>query len=205
MISVFSELISESWVYILLCVFLTLLIRFQIKKNNQTIIVIHRELIIFSFVIYFVILCYTVTFSSPGYGLANYVPFSEIFRYEIGSTLFLKNIMGNILLFIPLGFFISYFLKIKKATFALMIAGTFSFLIEFIQSKIDRVYDIDDIILNMLGAFLGFFIFYFLEEIRIRISKKFMSDTLFYFILGFCLIILVITSIYLIRLEVIVV
>ena len=36
----------------------------------------------------------------------------------------------------------------------------FSFLIEFIQYFIGRSADIDDLILNTLGAMLGYFIFY---------------------------------------------
>ena len=44
----------------------------------------------------------------------NLIPFREITRYTIGSKLFFYNVIGNIALFIPFGYFVSDKIKAKK-------------------------------------------------------------------------------------------
>lgn len=64
-------------------------------------------------------------------------------------------------MFLPLGFIFPVAFKkartFYKTTICMLL---FSFLIEFIQYFIGRSADIDDLILNTLGAMLGYFIFY---------------------------------------------
>jgi glycopeptide antibiotics resistance protein len=76
----------------------------------------------------------------------------------------LQNIIGNIILFIPLGVLLPLtsgkFHSLKKIAF---VAFLFSFGIEFIQFisfhfGIYRTADIDDIILNTFGTVLGFIV-----------------------------------------------
>ena len=43
----------------------------------------------------------------------NLVPFTEIFRYKIGSNLFIYNVVGNILAFVVFGLIVSYYIKPK--------------------------------------------------------------------------------------------
>lgn len=108
------------------------------------------------FIIYFIILINIVTAD----GLLNYEPldnikpFQEILRYQIGSYLFIKNIVGNIVLFIPFGFIFKYLFKLQ-IRYLLLITILFSLSIELLQLIIGRVFDIDDILLNMIGSILG--------------------------------------------------
>ncbi|WP_397378930.1 VanZ family protein [Paenibacillus sp. YYML68] len=82
----------------------------------------------------------------------------------------IKNVFGNVLLFIPYGFLLPILLipYIKKT---LMNIGTTALLalittitIEFIQVYYaHRVFDIDDMILNEIGFLIGAFFFWLLE------------------------------------------
>ncbi|MEM6262552.1 MAG: VanZ family protein [Bacteroidota bacterium] len=69
----------------------------------------------------------------------------------------LLNIFGNILLFFPFGVLVPLvFRKLQKARHLLALALGFSFLLEFAQILFNvGNFDIDDIILNTLGALLG--------------------------------------------------
>ena len=86
----------------------------------------------------------------------NLTPFKEITRYPLTSTQFIYNVIGNIVLFLPFGFFVSDFIKAKKTYQILIISTLISLTAELIQFKIGRAFDIDDIILNVVGAILGF-------------------------------------------------
>ena len=57
--------------------------------------VLYKELFMLILLIYAMWLFYVVTFQDVNYGTNNFVPFKEIFRYEIGSKAFIKNILGN--------------------------------------------------------------------------------------------------------------
>ena len=66
-------------------------------------------------IIYILCLFQIVTVQDTVYwSTNNFIPFKEIFRYEFGSKVFIHNIIGNIILFIPFGFFVSSILKTKK-------------------------------------------------------------------------------------------
>ncbi len=108
------------------------------------------------FIIYFLMLIYVVTCD----GLLTYEPvnnlkpFKEILRYRLGSTLFIKNIIGNIILFVPFGLFFKLTFNLKKR-YIFIITMIFCLSIELIQLLIGRVFDIDDIILNIIGSIIG--------------------------------------------------
>ncbi len=68
------------------------------------------------------------------------------------------NIFGNILLFIPIGFLLPYLFNIKYKR--VMLYGImFSFIVEIIQIWLPRVTDIDDIILNNIGVYIGILLY----------------------------------------------
>lgn len=90
----------------------------------------------------------------------NLIPFRSISPYlrNITEPYAFKNIIANILVFIPLGFFVSN--KNSKNVFkALIICLGVILSIELIQLffKIG-FFDVDDIILNFIGALLGILI-----------------------------------------------
>ncbi len=98
------------------------------------------------------------------YNDMNLVPFKTISRYinavgVVGIRASLKNILGNIIMFLPLIPIISLALEKRLSLVkALIIAFAFSFLIEIFQYYLRLgVFDVDDIILNVLGGVLGYF------------------------------------------------
>ena len=77
----------------------------------------------------------------------------------------LDNIIGNIILFMPLGLVVPVLFKkvnsIGKITLVGMASSVFIETMQFIlrQFKIYRTVDIDDVILNVAGTLAGYFIY----------------------------------------------
>ncbi len=86
--------------------------------------------------------------------------------------------MGNIMLFIPFGFLSSYLLKNRKLGVVTILTIIASLTIEVVQYYIGRVFDIDDIILNLVGGIVGFLIYVGLDAIRKNKIKLFKNDTI---------------------------
>lgn len=95
---------------------------------------------------------------------SNLIPLRTVgfFLFESGSlsSSFL-NLAGNVILFMPLGFLLSLILKRDWTTTAsrrsvTMISFSFSLLIEIGQLLMEvGSFDVDDLILNTLGGWLG--------------------------------------------------
>ena len=95
----------------------------------------------------------------------NLIPFNSILTYikdlfsasadaKVVSRI---NLAGNIILFIPMGVFLHlWFRGIKNYWKIVLSSIVFSTLIEIIQFVIGRSPDIDDLILNLFGTFIGF-------------------------------------------------
>lgn len=108
-----------------------------------------------------------------GYTWYNFVPFAtivETFSNGFGETAFLQ-IFGNILLSVPFGFFVMMWMKKPKLWKMFVFAFAFTVTIElsqmFIGFAINNMYrnvDIDDVILNATGAFIGFGIYKILPK-----------------------------------------
>ena len=110
-------------------------------------------------------------------GLINLVPFRSTIRYltEFDSyniDIVLMNTLGNVIIFIPFGFLLPLLFKqINNVKMASKIFIKFILLIESLQLlTFTGVFDIDDIMLNMLGALIGYGSFvgmkYILERVR---------------------------------------
>ncbi len=131
----------------------------DIVKNKRE-FCFYKELIALSFIIYILCLFQVVTFQdNNNISSNNLIPFREMFRYDLGSRLFLKNVLGNIIMFLPYGFFTSYFLKEKKLLPIFILIAVASLTIESTQLMIGRVFDIDDILLNIVGGILGHYLY----------------------------------------------
>jgi glycopeptide antibiotics resistance protein len=126
---------------------------------------LYRELFMLAFLLYSLILFYVVTFQDVNYGTNNFIPFKEIMRYEFGSSFFIHNVLGNILLFIPFGFFVSFILKTKKPSYIIIVTFITSLVIEFTQLLIGRTFDVDDVLLNIIGGFLGYLVYLVIQVI----------------------------------------
>lgn len=108
---------------------------------------------------------------------SNIIPFKNTFDYLRGSIIantdvIINNTLGNILVFLPLGLFLPLlFKKYSKFTKTVAAAALMSFAIEVIQITMRLgQFDIDDVILNTLGAGVGF-LFYKLIKGIITLPK----------------------------------
>lgn len=102
----------------------------------------------------------------------KYLPFQFI-RFTLALfTVSFKNILGNILLFLPFGFLTPYLIKYKKFISVLVYSLFFSIIIEVMQYVFltSRRADVDDVILNTLGAIIGY-MFYGLVRIMKKVEK----------------------------------
>ena len=166
---------------------------FYIFKGSRK-VVIYKEILGLIFVIYILCLYHVLTYQNTGYAGVNFTPFKEMFRYAFGSQKFIKNIVGNIVLFIPFGFFTSYYLNQKKMAVPTFITLAVSLCAEAIQYHIGRIFDVDDIILNVLGGFLGYLLFVALSAIRGKLPRFMKSDAFLNFIVILIVIIIVLAA-----------
>lgn len=160
----FIEIFGQTWpaIVITMVILITMRLVYLIKNKEQ--IIVYKELMMLLFIIYILCLYYVVTFQDVSWSTSNFIPFKEMLRYSFGSRLFIKNVIGNLLLFMPYGFFVTYYLKFEKAHPVIILSLIVSVTIETTQLLIGRVFDIDDIILNVVGGTLGFYISYFLYK-----------------------------------------
>ena len=160
------NIIYNIWPMILIVT--VILVSLRIVKYNQTKekIVLYEELLKYSFVIYIISLFYVVTFQDVSWSSSNFIPFKEMLRYRIFSKLFFKNVVGNMLMFLPYGFFVSYFLKLNKSKIIFILSFIVSLTIETTQLVIGRVFDVDDIMLNIVGAFAGYILYRIFHNVK---------------------------------------
>lgn len=171
-----TDVLHQAWPMILISVILISSVRIAHLYNKKEKFVLHKELLLLSFIVYILCLFRIVTYQDiTTAGGNNFIPFKEILRYEFGARLFVKNIIGNVLLFVPYGFFTALYVDIKKGRSAFFLILLASFAIEFTQLGIGRVFDVDDIILNVLGGMVGFYIFRILDKISEHLPKVFKS------------------------------
>jgi glycopeptide antibiotics resistance protein len=131
-----------------------------------------------SFVLYlFVLLVLLFLGTSRGYmwadlswieyikSASNFVPFKTIKMYmnamihgSMNVEIPIKNLIGNFIMFIPMGMYLPFFIKrINSKSIFFTTMFFLLFVIEVIQLGTRRgSFDIDDFILNMAGALIGF-------------------------------------------------
>lgn len=134
------------------------------------------------FILYLIVLFYFLFFAE-GMGRLhtdseyryNLTLFREIKRFYVyheilGWRAFFLNVFGNVLIFMPFGYFIPLLMKQKKNVFfTTLFSFELSLCVEIIQLffKLGS-FDVDDIFLNTIGGFLGYLLFYFLGGRRKR-------------------------------------
>ena len=190
------DVLRDTWPILVICsiIFVSMRIVYLVKSDKK--IYIHKELLMYLFGIYIMCLFTVVTYQDvESYG-NNFTPFKEMFRYTLGSNLFIKNVIGNMVMFMPYGFFTGYFLKINKVSLVLLLSILVSTSIEIIQGYIGRVFDIDDIILNVIGSIIGFLIYKLFNKIKDKLPKI-LRNTIFYSII--ILILIVVFILYLMK------
>lgn len=133
------------------------------------------------FVLYIGFLLYFLIFSD-WYGRAgvseeyryNLILFKEIkrfieYREELGAFAVFTNLVGNILIFVPYGFFISMASSARGFFMTFFYSFGLSFCVEVFQ-LLTRVgsFDVDDLFLNTLGGVLGYILFVICNAMRRR-------------------------------------
>lgn len=105
----------------------------------------------------------------------NVVPFrSIIFDIQRGGLLLLLNVIGNIIAFMPVGLLVPQLSARRRgwlavALSALVLSGS----IEGLQGTLTRrVSDIDDVLLNVFGALLGYGLFLVIRRIAARLNQR---------------------------------
>ncbi len=186
------EVLPDVWPMLIIITVIISSLRITYLMTKHKKFLLHKEIIYLLAVIYILCLFHVVTFQDINYGESNFIPFKEIFRYSIGSNKFIKNVLGNIILFIPFGFLSSYLLKNRKLGVITILTIIASGTIETVQYYIGRVFDIDDIILNLLGGIIGFLIYIGIDAIRNKV-KVLKNDTVLDILI---IIILVLAMIY---------
>ena len=191
--SIFLDVIHNIWPMLFIFTVIIVSIRIAYILYNKENFVLYKELLMLCFIIYILLLYYIVTFQDNNYGTNNLIPFKEIFRYNVSSKLFFKNVVGNTILFIPFGIFVTHYVKNNKIYLTMFLTFLVSCSIEFAQSIIGRTADIDDIILNTTGGVIGYLIYNFSDKIADKLPR-FMKSQVFLDVL--CLVV-ILTIIYL--------
>ena len=138
------DVLTDTWPMIVLTCVVLISIRLTYLLKNKQKLVIGNEIMMLTFIVYILCLFQIVTSQDvSGVHGVNLTIFKELTRYQFGSRLFIRNIVGNILMFIPFGFFTSYYLKLDKKRYIFYLALIVSIVIELIQLKIGRAFDVD--------------------------------------------------------------
>ena len=92
-----------------------------------------------------------------------------VYREQLGAFAVFSNLFGNILIFVPFGFFIAMASSSRSFFKALFNSLGLSLCVEIVQ-LFTRVgsFDVDDILLNTIGGVLGYILF----VVRNRIRRK---------------------------------
>ena len=187
-----TGVLPDVWPVIIIITVISCSLRIGYLIKNKVDFCFYKELFTLVFILYVMCLFEVVTLQDNNYGLSNFIPFKEIFRYQIGSRLFIKNIVGNILLFLPYGYFTSYYLNNKKLWPTALLTIIVSFTIETVQLKIGRTFDVDDIILNTCGGIIGCFIYSLSESVSNKLPKVLKTEGFINFIVIITIILLII-------------
>ncbi|GLC81225.1 VanZ family protein [Lacrimispora brassicae] len=144
----------------------------KIKHKTRTIILLGFFVIYLIALFKITVFKYPNTFSNmlkgelSGVRSLNLIPFvtiSEYFRFIISGNkiIGISNILGNLIIFFPLGFISALlFPKMRKLTRILILAFVFSLVIEVCQYIFAcGSTDIDDLILNVLGGMAGYLVY----------------------------------------------
>lgn len=193
-LNLLTNAIAKVWPMLTIFMVVLIAIRVSYIRINRERFIFYKEFLNLLFVVYALILFQLLTDAEINTtGGLNLVPFTEMFRYKVGTTLFYSNVVGNILIFLPFGYFVSGYVKATKISHILFISAISSLTVELVQLQIGRSFDIDDILLNVIGAVCGFLLYIALNAIK-KHMPRFLQSDMFYNII--CVILCIICLIY---------
>ena len=162
------------FIIVIICIWITDIIM------NKKKVVLYKDIFNLIFIIYLLLLFQLVTTTDFESYSNNFIPFKEIMRYDFDNSLFYRNVIGNIMLFVPFGYFVSFYLNNLKWYIALILTTITSVSTELIQMNIGRSFDVDDIMLNIIGGILGYFIYKlqtkFINKLPESLKKNWLAD-----------------------------
>ena len=143
-----------------------------------------RFLSVLLFILYVLLLVYFLFFSEE-YGRVameereyryNLIPFVEIrrfwiYREQLGTFAVFSNIFGNVIGFLPFGFILPVIFRRMNSGFLICVSGFILRLTVEVIQLVTKVgcFDVDDMILNTLGATLGYVLFFICNHIRRKV------------------------------------
>lgn len=143
-------------------------------------VVLYKELKTLLYIIYCFALFKLVTTTDFESYSNNFIPFKEIMRYETTSILFYRNVIGNIVIFLPFGYLITDMIIDKVGKCNILITTIITLLtsltIETIQMFIGRSFDVDDIILNFIGGIIGYILYKLAHKIYSFFPDKYKTN-----------------------------
>ena len=194
--SAIRSVIKMSWPTLVIVLTIVVILRVTyIMTSDKRKFCLYEEIFEILFLAYLVLLFQLVTSQDLPGGGTHLMPFRELLRYDVGTKAFYKQVFGNILLFIPLGYFATSYCKIKGLGTITLVSLLSSLTIEVTQHYIGRTFDIDDIILNVVGGIIGFLIYTALNAIRNHMPK-FLQRDWFYNLLSVLLLIALVLYVY---------
>lgn len=179
-IRLFQNAVNATWPSLIVFSIALITTRIFYLISHRERFVFYKELLSLGAILYIVLLFQllinTEVSSSSGF---NLVPFKEITRYTFGSNLFKINVIGNIVIFVPLGCILTAYLKPKNIIPVIVSSIIISSTVELVQLGIGRTFDVDDIILNLAGAIIGYLLFTVLSWIYHKLPKFLQKDGLY--------------------------
>lgn len=108
----------------------------------------------------------------------NLVLFKEIkrfwtYRAQLGMRAVVHNLLGNVAVFVPFGFFMPMASKYRSFLTTAFYSFGISFCVEVFQliTKVGS-FDVDDLLLNTIGGILGYILFVICNTVRRRHAKR---------------------------------
>ncbi|MCI5622757.1 MULTISPECIES: VanZ family protein [Anaerostipes] len=138
------------------------------------------------FYLYIILIFYFVLLSErygreTGYQTShvNFIFFKEIrrfweYRHLLSLEAFITNLFGNIFAFSPFGFMIPIVTEKRKGCIRAVL-GTFIFSLVIETSQLIMkvgVFDVDDLLLNTVGGFIGYILYRILLEISQILERR---------------------------------
>lgn len=192
-----KNVLNSNWPVLVIFIVTMVSMRFFYLRTHREKVYFYKEFFGILSIVYIFLLFQLLTKvelnTNSGY---NLVPFTEIFRYKFGSSLFIYNVGGNILAFVIFGLIVSSYIKPKTCLAPFLTSLVVSTTVEFVQLNIGRSFDVDDIILNVLGGIIGYLLYIGLTAIHNHLPKVLQKEGIINIL---CFIILIIMVLYVLK------
>ena len=110
-----KDVLEMTWPTLFISLILLVSVRLSYIWKHKCKFVLHKEILLLFFALYILCLFQVVTAQDINISTGNnFIPFVEILRYKPWGRLFVKNIVGNVVMFLPYGFFVGKYASGKN-------------------------------------------------------------------------------------------